>query len=387
MQKASKPVAVLLGIVAGTATTTAILVAPGVGTGDPAGLKVAQRGPISLRYSAPWRRARVINVVPYGLELASPVQLRKSHANLWTGKIVAGSPIPGGLPPDFAANVHGAPAGQRADLNGVPVRRYSGVVDPGAAHFTLYVIATETSDFAILCAGATWSDTNQCQRVMDEATLDSRSAIQPGADASLLQQLERLIDPLGQHDDLVSGLATATSIASVSDAAQHLHHLYLNASGSVAELQAPPRYRRAVVSFANALAAEADALEDLTASAMHPDGDYGSAASAVEANSHDVLDCLRRLHRIGFSGLPSLPTFSIPPLRSIEAAPAGRGELVHDSQGRLEESPEAGTRAEDELEAKGWEKAEAVGGSGGEGATKAESGTEQAKPVESQGAR
>jgi len=379
-------VAVLLGVVAGTAVTTAILVVPGSGTGAAAGLKVA-RGPITLQYSAPWRKARVINVVPFGLELLTPVQLRKAYANLWTGKIVAGSPIPGGLPQDFAANVHGVPSRQRADLNGVPVMRYSGIVDPGAAHFILYVVATETSDFAILCAGATWSDTNRCEQLMEESTLDSESAIQPGADASLSQQLERLIDPLMEQGDLVSGLSTSTSITSVSDSAQRLHHLYLDASDSVAKLQGPARYRRVVVSLANALAAEADALEGLTESAAHPDGDYGSAARAVESNSRDVLDRLRRLQRIGFSGLPLLPAFSIPPLGSIEAAAAVPRELVQDSRHRLDEPPvteAADEAATNEKEGEAWEKAEAVGGAG-EGET--ESRAESAELVESQGAR
>lgn len=331
----------------------------------------------------------MINIVPFGLELLTPVQLRKSYANLWTGKIAAGSSIPGGLPPDFAANVHGVPARQRADLNGVPVMRYSGIVDPGAAHFILYIAATETSDFAILCAGATWSDTNRCERVMEEATLDSESAIQPGADASLSQQLERLIDPLMERSDLVSGLSTATSITSVSDAAQRLHRSYLNASDSVAELQGPARYRRVIVSLANALAAEADALDDLTESATHPDGDYGSAARAVEAGSRDVLDRLRRLQRIGFSGLPLPPAFSIPPLRSIEMAPVVPRELVHDSQGGPEAPPvlEAEEQAEIEGEAE-WEEAEAVGGAGGKESERgAESRAEPVEPVESQGAR
>lgn len=389
MRKASKPVAVLVGIVVGTATTTAILVVPGSGKGDATGLKVARRGPVSLQYSSPWRTAQVINAVPYGLELASPVQLRKSYSNLWAGRIVAGSPVPGGLPQDIAANIHGAPARQRVDLNGVPVMRYSGVVDPGAARFILYVAATETSDFAILCAGATWSDTKRCERVMEGATVDSESAIQPGADASLSQQLDRLIEPLMKQSDLVSGLASATSITSVADAAQHLHRLYLNASGAVAELQGPPRYRRPIVSLANALTAEAEALQDLTEGAAHPDGAYGLAARAVEASSRDVLDRLRRLHRIGFSGLSLLPVFSIPPLRSLEAAPAVLGELVHEPQGKQEAPPvEAAEPEEDEWGSEAWEEAEAVGGSGGkEGGREVESEAEPVEPVESQGAR
>lgn len=380
--------AVLLGIVVGTMTTTAILVAPGSVRGEGAGSKLVRLGPISLRYSAPWQRARVINVVPYGLELAKPVQLRKSHSNLWSGRIVAGSPIPGGLPPGIAGNVHGVPARQRAYLNGVPIMRYSGVVDPGAAHFTLYVAATETSDFAIFCAGATWSDTKGCERVVEDATLGDGSAIAPGADASLSQQLDRLIDPLMKQSDLVSGLATATSVTSVSNTAQHLHRLYLNASGAVAVLQGTRRYRRPIASLANALAAEAEALQELTERAARPDGGYGSAARAVEASSRDVLGRLRQLHRIGFSDLPLLPAFSIPPLASIEASSAVPGKLVQGAEGEVGEPPVLEAEP-DESEGGGeeWEEASEVGASDGEEGAREESEAERAEPVESQGAR
>ena len=54
---------------------------------------------ISLNWFKRRLTSEVVDPLPFGLELAMPVQLQKAYANLWIGEIVAGAPIPGGLPP------------------------------------------------------------------------------------------------------------------------------------------------------------------------------------------------------------------------------------------------------------------------------------------------
>lgn len=384
MGKASRPVALSFAVVVGVLVTGAILVAESVKS-DSAALQVIQRGPVSLQYSNPWRSVPIINSLPYGLELSNSGQLRKANASLWLGAIVAGAPIPGGLPRDFASNVHGVPSKQQIALHGIPVMRYLGVVDPGARRFALFVVATETHDFALLCTGANWSNANQCEEVMRTATLDTANVIPPGADASLAQQLERLIGPLNEQADLVSGLATAGSASGVAQRARLLHRLYQRAGQSLAGLQPRQGDRRVVVGLANALVAAAAGLDDLAESAdARRVGTYEAAAVSVEASSRAVLKHLRRLRRIGFTTVPLVPPLSVPPMSTVDSIAPIPEELVNSHGESLEEGPALEAEQRDEWGNGEWaaEEAEDVGpGPGGERKTEA------AAPLETEGAR
>jgi hypothetical protein len=389
----SKPAAASIACLVWAATTTGILLVANDGTSDASGLRAAQRGPVTLEYSRPWHRAPVVDPLPYGLELATPVQLRKAYASLWTGRIASPAPLPGGLPPGFAGNLHGAPLRQKAVLHDVPVMKYSGVVDPGASRFALYVVATDKSDYAILCTGATWSDVRRCEGLMQTAALASESVIPPGADAGLSQQLERLIGSLKEQGGLVSDLAAARSALDIGRSAKHLHRLYSRAGLSLADLQARPRDRRPVVALARALIAEANGLENLARSIdANREATYNAAAASVEANSHAVLLCLRQLRRIGFATVPLLPPLSIPPLPAKSMSAASVGELVHAPEGGVENpsSTEMESPAEAPGEEEEWEAAGEVstGGAGQDVTGQAsEPEAEAAEPVEAQGAR
>jgi hypothetical protein len=398
MGKASKSVALFFALLAWAATTSAILAVKGAS--DVSGQEVVRRGPVSLQYSDPWHQAPVVNSFPYGLELATPVQLRKAYANLWTGRIVGEAPTPGGLPPGFASNVHGVPSRQQVALHGVPAMRYSGVVDPGASRFTLYVLATEESDFAILCAGATWNDANQCEGMMKAATLDSVGAVPPGADASLSVKLERVVGTLQEQSDLVSGLAAARSIEVVARSARRLHSLYRRAGQSLAALETPPRDEHAVSALANILVAEASSLKELAASAAASrESEYEAAAVSVEASSRQARSGLLALHRIGFATVPLLRLLSIPPMPTVEEGQAALGQLatkpeaesdastVFEERERAQHQSQAAT-AEPRREEREWEEAEPVGGSTPESTERgSEPKPEKAEQVGVDGAR
>jgi hypothetical protein len=391
MRRASKPVAASCAVVAGLATIVVILLVTEKGARGASERLVS--GPLSLEYSSPWQQAKVVESVPYGLEIGTPRQLRRDHANLWAGKVVSGAAVPGGLPPRFGSNVHGIPARQKVELHGVPAMRYAGVVEPGATRFNLYVLATEESDYAILCTGATWRDADRCERLMQTAHLDDVKVIQPGADTGLSQQLERLVTPLKQHAQLLSGRTAAESVDQIVQRARKLHRLYRDASSSIADLPVMMRDRAAVAALANALAVEAAELDRLKESAAaHREARYEAAALSVEATSRTVRSDLRRLQHAGFSGVPLLPVLAVPPLSSPEALTAPQelveaegeksGGAVVESEGEVNAQAESEGGSEQE-----WEAAEEVGGSS-EGATgRGEPKAEPAEPVEAQGAR
>jgi hypothetical protein len=391
MSRPSKPVALVIAALAAVATTTGILWARGRSS-DAVGLHTVERGPVSVQYAAPWRGARVVASVPFGLELAAPAQLRKAYANLWVGRIVSSAPVPGGLPPGLASKVRNVPLRQKVELHGVPAMRYTGVIDPGASRFVLYVVATNQSDYAVLCTGATWKDADGCESLMRTVALDSGEVIAPGANVSLVHQLERLVSPLDEQSDLASGLASAKSPETVARRARHLGRLFHNAGRSLSGLEVPQRNQRAVEALAGTLVAEAQRLGELAKSIESSDGStYDEAALAVEANNRMARAELSQLRGSGFIDLPMLPPISIPALPAL-GSPSGTAEGADEgSHGSSGTSPSEGGGDGIETAPGGdeWEPAEKVGGTGGDGTTgqTPEPKFEPAEPVEVEGAK
>jgi hypothetical protein len=387
-----QPIALTIAVVAGVVTTVGIMLFSGSSKSDASGPDSAERGPIRLSFSSPWKRSPVAGSFSYGLQLAVAVRLERAYAGLWAGRVVGGAAVPGGLPPEFERNLHGTPARRQVQLHEVPAMRYSGVVDPGARRFTLYVVAGEESDYAFLCTGATRRDVNRCETVIQRSRLEGVSAIPPGADIDLTRQLHRLINPLYESSELIAELSNSASSLQVAKSAEQLQRVYRRAGRSLATLPTQPRNRPAVVALANALAAEAGDLGQLATSATSADADYGSAAVAVEFSSRAVRGSLRRLRRIGFASLPLLPLLSVSPHLIPGSVPNAPDELVNEP--RPEEGdgpPETHTEAE---AGRGWEtedreeESEAESGfeDGGTGRAP-EPKTEPATPVEEKGAR
>jgi hypothetical protein len=309
------------------------------------------------------------------LRLALPIHLQRPYANLWAGRIVDGSPVPGGLPANFESQVHGEASRQAVDFHGVPAMRYSGVVDPGKS-FTLYVVATKESDFSLLCVGPTWSDANRCENLIRESQLVGVHAIPPGKFAGLSARLETTIERLNTLGRTGSGLTTAASRSQIATVARRLHRRYQRASKMIARLWVRPRHRQAVDALATDLASEASDFAGIAAAAVSDDtAHYQRVTASAKSRSREVQADLRHLQRIGFASLSVLPTLTVPPLARIvhpdlssefgvageETGPGPSGTPGVETEGPAEGTtphpeggtPEAETEPAEPLEAKG----------------------------------
>jgi uncharacterized membrane protein YgcG len=271
----------------------------------------ARSGPITLRYTAPWRAAASPSAAATGVLVSQPAPLRlaSTGARLDAGLLAMSAAIPGDVPPVLRSR-YGAPsASLAATVGGDPAREYRWK----ASGLDAFIIPTTSRDLAILCTSTSTAAARSCASLATAAALSGAQLLAPGPDAALAGALARSVTPAAtarrnlkglQAGKLTDRAAPARAMSKADDAA----------ATSLVQQSVPVRYQPAVSSLASALRAEAAALGALGSAAQHNDRKgYAGAAKDVTGASQKLAAAAGALRADGMA-LPALGTLAVPRL-------------------------------------------------------------------------
>jgi RND superfamily putative drug exporter len=278
-----------------------------------AALTSARRGPLTLRYGAPWRRTQAL--APGSFALAgAPLLLGSGHASLAAGQLAASAAVPAGVPPALLAR-YGQPSDRATiALAGAGARRYTWQLRNGRV-LVARIIPTSAFDLAILCsaAGGDLAAGESCAGVAGLAAVNGVAVLPPGPEPQLAATLAGTLKPLGPARARLGTLDPAAG-ARLATAAIQTARLEQVALAGLAGLPLPARNLPAVTAFEGALHAEAGGLQALARRIGRDPAALAAARTSTVAASEQLTAAAAALVAEGFK---------LPPLHALGDAGVG----------------------------------------------------------------
>lgn len=336
---------VIVAILAGLAAVT--LGEGGSSTGTAA--KSVRGGPVEISYEAPLapgRRGAGARVD--GLDFRAPVELRGGRETLVAGMLRGGAPVPGGLPPGFAASVV-RPTRSPVRLGPTAAVRYAARARRGGAALTLYVVSTVRGDLGVLCSTpAAVTPSGACTRAARTLRVKGIRTVSPGADPALAKRLSGALGPV-QAARAGSSRMLASDRPRRAVGAARIASVDMKAAEALETLPVEPRNRRGVIALAVALRHEGNALNGLAEAAKTRDyGAYAAAAKATAAAGREAARAASGLRQLGFGDVPRLAPVKVaalrrpaPPAPSPEEPSTTATPVVESTPAPVEESAPA----------------------------------------------
>jgi serine/threonine protein kinase len=290
-----------------------VLLAGGGDDGGSAGptAKAAARGPVEVSYAAPLAPVAGKGSATFaGVGFRAPLMLRGGGETLVAGMLRAGAPVPGGIPPSFAAAV-AKPKRAPQRLASAASVRYVGRARHGAAALTMFVVPTARGDLGVLCEGARGAGASACLKAARTLRVRGLRTVPPGADPALAKQLSVVLGPVRTTRHASASLLVAAP-AHRAVGAGRIAAADATAAKALADATTEPRDRRAVAALATGLGDEGSALRRLGAAARARDyGTYAAAAEAVQAAGLRSRRATKALRRMGFGHVPVLGAVTV----------------------------------------------------------------------------
>jgi hypothetical protein len=184
------PFLVLAAVLVVAAAVAGVLAGKGGGDKAPAVTgKVVANADLALTYNPPLAPGGSGDVVP-GLTLANPVVLRAGDGRIAAGRIA--HPGPGFLPAGVTAAATDA-----VWLGQTPALRHTGVAAGHGATATVFVVPTDRSPQAIVCAGVS---TSACESVVATVHLRSATAVDVQPNRAYAADLAKLLRDQGRRE-------------------------------------------------------------------------------------------------------------------------------------------------------------------------------------------
>jgi hypothetical protein len=311
-RRSHKPLVVaaaLLGLVVAAAVTAAV-VTSGPARRAASRVFIAHSGPLTIRYSAPWRSATMRSAE--ASTMSAPVVLLSGTVVLAAGPLKASAAIPAGTPPGLRSALGEPTSVAGAALAGSPAERYDWSAR-GGKRVTALVLGSGGSDLAAVCTASASASIAGCLRLAGRVTVTGVQILPPGPDASLTAVLHRLAMELEADRRKAAGLR-ARQLRLRAQPATALAVGERTVARALAQLSPPTRNAAAVTALASAVAAQSSSFTALAhaASANHRT-QYARLTAVLRGEDRELRRALGPLHAEGIPvaladiSLPRLP--------------------------------------------------------------------------------
>jgi hypothetical protein len=298
-------VAALAALVAVVAGAVAI---DGGGTSANRASLIARAGPFAIAYRSPWRSASGAvsgsfavrgGAAPSAFDRAArsgkqPANLVSGQASLAAGQLIASAPVPGGVPPALGGRYGRPLAAVDVQVAGHRGREYTW--SSAGRRVIAYVLPTPTSDGAIICQAPNTATAllRACGALAARAHTSRQQILPPGPDRVLARAITGPLKAVKAARSTVRRIRGP--LGSRRQTAATISRTEVDATGVLAKLAPPPRYREAVAGMTRALSQEAKAFAALARAAGSDQRPaYATAVVHISAASRAVEAATRRL--------------------------------------------------------------------------------------------